>query len=102
MGKILRLVLLACIVAMPGAGIATASNGSAMVRQLKQQQKQEMKGMKALHRQQKQSMRGMDPATRAAMKHRMQREEREMREKHHDQRQDLKDQIRMVNANRRR
>ncbi len=102
MGKILRLVLLACICAVPVARVAAASNGDATVRQLKLQQKQEMRALKAQHRMQDRSMKQqrVDRATRATMKHRMRRQERELREKHHDQMQDLKDQTRMVKANR--
>jgi hypothetical protein len=102
MGKIFRLVLLACICAVPVARVAVASNGDAMARQLKLQQKQEMRALKAQHHMQERSMKQqrVDRATRTTMKHRMQREERELREKHHDQMQDLKDQIRMVRANR--
>lgn len=102
MGKILRLVLLACICAVPAARVAAASNGDAMVRQLKFQQKQEMIALKAQHRMQERSMKQqrVHPAMRAATKHKMQRQERELREKHKDQMQDLKDQMRIVNANR--
>jgi hypothetical protein len=103
MRKILWLVLLASMCAVPAARVMADSNGAAMVRQLKRQQKYEMKVLKTQHRLERRSWRGqrVNPAVRAAMKHKMQREERALRERQRNQMQDLKDQIRMVNASRR-
>jgi hypothetical protein len=104
MRRILWLVLLASMCAVAAANLNAATHGAVMVRQLKQQHKQEMKLLKARHRLERRSMKRqhMAPAMRDVMNHKMQREERELRERHKDQMQDLKDQIRLANANRRR
>lgn len=104
MRKILWLVLLACMCAVPAARASAASNGDVMIRQLKRQQRQEMKALKAQHQAERRSWRHqrVDPATRAVMNHKMQREERALRERQRNQMQDLRDQVRLVKASRRR
>ncbi len=97
MRKTFWLVLLACVVAVPAARLFAAPVSDPQVRGLHDQQRAEMRQLKQQQKTQRNYMRHqrIDPATRAAMNHRMDRERRAMRERHRNQMQELKDQIRI-------
>jgi hypothetical protein len=102
MQKGLCFVLLACLAAAPAANVWARPSGNPEMQLLKQRQKQERKALKMRRHFAKESMRGQkaSPALRAQMKHQMQREQRDLREKQKDEMQEVKDRVRLNKENR--
>ena len=97
MQKTLFGVVLTCLMVFPAAKVVAAPSGNPEVQLLKQRQKEERKALKMREHNMKQSMKGQNisPALRAQAKHQMQREERAQREKQKNERQELKDRLRL-------
>jgi hypothetical protein len=97
MRRIFCSLMVACFLAVPLIPVNAGARGNPEIQLLKQQQKAERKAMKLRHHYQKEAMKGqvIVPAVRVQMKHQMQREERELSEKHKDQMQDMKDRMRL-------
>lgn len=98
MRKFLCLLMMACFLAVPSVGLSAAPRENLEMQQLKQRLKAERRALKMRQHYMKESMKGQNlpKAVRAQMKHQIQREERELRERQKDEIQDLKDRLRLL------
>jgi len=98
MRKIL-LALIAALILFCASGFrASAQDFGSRKQQVKVRQKLERNALKVKHRMVKESLRGqgITRGQRLRMKHRMERERRELRQRQKDELQNLKDQLRIV------
>jgi len=101
MRKLLIAAMVTLVLSSPVVRMSARQRSSPVMsekRMLKVRQKQEWNTLKRQQKYQKRSMRGqrLSRATRAQMKHQMQRDRRALREKHRNERQDLKDRRRLM------
>jgi len=94
-------MVVAFVLSFPVAGTRAGQSRPAVQsegKMLRVRQKQESKALKLQQKYQKRSWKGahLSKATRAQMKHQMQRDKRAVREKQRDERQDLKDRQRQI------
>jgi Spy/CpxP family protein refolding chaperone len=98
MRKILLALMAALILSCASGFRASAQDFGSRKQQVKVRQKLERHALKVKHRMVKQSLRGqgITRGQRLQMKHRMERERRELRQRQKDELQTLKDQLRIV------
>jgi len=101
MRKLLIGAIVTLVLSFPGPLARAGQNSSAVLsekKMLKVRQKQEWTALKRQQKYQKHSMKGqpLSKATRLQMKHDMQREKRALQEKQKNERQELKDRMRLT------
>jgi hypothetical protein len=98
MRKILLALMAALILSCASGFRASAQDFGSRKQQVKVRQKLERNALKAKHRMVRESLRGQEvtKGQRLQMKHRMERERRELRQRQKDELQTLKDQLRIV------
>ncbi len=99
MRKWLFLILAACFL-IPSATIISTGRDYPEMREMKRRHKEETKALKLKQHFQKESMKHqqMSPALRDQMKHQMEREERDLRQRQQDETRELKDRMRVAEA----
>lgn len=101
MRRFVFLLVAVSVLVSPAWMLKASPRGNLEAQALKAQQKRESHAFKLNERNVKQSFKGrqVPRAVREQQMHQLQRQKREMKERHRDQRQDLKDRQRMMRDN---